>query len=247
MNQVRPSVRESSLANQKKITSNMNSTDALAMVAHGSEMHFSITTPVGTTFTGTTSFIGTHSDNYILIEVPDVSKDDYAYYFQEGFWLNIRALSQRGEGAIIRFRSQIRHIVSTPIPMVLIAIPTTMEVAQLRKEPRFEVNLAAKAMLNNDKFSCEIRDLSKNGCSFVTPALSKAMNVGDTISLHVPLSKNSNVAIPLAGLVCNVQSSNHYNRYGMKFEDYGIENAKKLLARLKFDGSKLALKAQKPA
>ncbi|WP_117233090.1 flagellar brake protein [Vibrio maerlii] len=243
MNQVRSPVRELRTPMQEKVTTRMNSTDALAMVAHGSELHFSITTPVGTNITGTTAFIGTHSHNFILIEVPEMSKEDYQFFFQAGFWLNVRALSQRGEGAIIRFRSQIQHIISTPIPMVMISIPTTMEVAQLRKEPRFEVNLAAKAMVNQNRFSCEVRDLSKNGCSFITPTLSKAMHVGDNISLHISISRQSDVSIPLTGSICNIQSSNHYNRYGIKFEDYGLENAKKLLARLKFDGSKLSLKS----
>ncbi|KOO12242.1 cation tolerance protein CutA, partial [Vibrio xuii] len=85
----------------------VNSLDALAMIEHGGEFTMGITTPVGMTFRCKTAFIGTHSDSIILAELPKVSDNDLNFYFQEGFWSTVRAISPRGEGAVIQFRSQL--------------------------------------------------------------------------------------------------------------------------------------------
>lgn len=86
------------------------------MVEHSSELTLSITTPVGTKFVCRTPFIGTHTDKFLLVEMPKISADDLQYFFQEGFWMNIRAISPRGEGALIHFRSQLMHILQVPVP-----------------------------------------------------------------------------------------------------------------------------------
>jgi c-di-GMP-binding flagellar brake protein YcgR len=211
------------------------------MVEHGGELTIGITTPVGTTFRCKTAFIGTHSNNVILSELPKVSDDDLEFFFQEGFWATVRAISPRGEGAVVHFRSQLQHIFRSPIPMVSLSIPQTMQVTQLRKEPRYDVNLEARVLAESHKLDCEIRDLSKSGCRFITAPLSRPFQVGEEITLHVQNSKNSHFD-PLYGKVCNLQRSLHYARYGIAFSDNGKHNAKVLLGHLKFNGTKLTLK-----
>ncbi|RTZ17982.1 flagellar brake protein [Vibrio aquaticus] len=222
--------------------STLNSTDALAMIEHGGELTIGISTPVGTTFRCKTSFIGTHSDSFVLAELPKISEDDLNFFFQEGFWATIRAISPRGEGAIVHFRSQLQHIFKAPIPIVALSIPQTMQVSQLRKEPRFDVNLAARVVAESHKLDCEIRDLSKSGCRFITAPLSRSFQVGEEISLHVQLNTKGPQFEPLFGKVCNLQRSLHYARYGIQFTGHGKSNAKTLLGHLKFNGTKLTLK-----
>ena len=43
-------------------------------------------------------------------------------------------------------------------------------------------------------------------------------------------------------LLANFQKPTHYARYGVKFDDIGRANAKHLLAKLKFNGTKLCLR-----
>ncbi|KLN66815.1 MULTISPECIES: flagellar brake protein [Vibrio] len=230
-------------SNNEKNVSTLNSTDALAMIEHGSELTIGITTPVGTTFRCKTSFIGTHSANVILAELPKLSEDDLNFFFQEGFWATIRAISPRGEGAIVHFRGQLQHVLKAPIPIFTLSVPQTMQVTQLRKEPRFDVNLAARVVAETHRLDCEIRDLSKSGCRFITAPLSRPFQVGDEIALNVQLSSLKGVEFaPLYGKVCNLQRSLHYARYGVAFSDDGKENAKVLLGHLKFDGTKLTLR-----
>lgn len=70
----------------------LNSTDAMAMVEHGSEVTLNVTTPVGTKFITTSTFVGCHSNNTALIEVPNISDEDLKFYFQEGFWINVKRI-----------------------------------------------------------------------------------------------------------------------------------------------------------
>lgn len=227
----------------QRLTSTFNSTDALAMIEHGSEITLNVTTPVGTKFLTTSLFVGSHSGNAMLVEIPQISEDDLKFYFQEGFWINVKALSHRGEGAIIHFRSQLTHRLGDPFPVLVLSVPSTMQVAQLRKETRYEVNLPAKAYVNDYKVECEIRDLSRGGCRFVTAPMSRTFTVGDEVSLEILLGKADGPTLaPLKGKVCNLQRSTHYARYGVEFDDFGKHNAKNLLGHLKFDGTKLKLK-----
>ncbi|GLO62946.1 cyclic di-GMP binding protein [Vibrio sp. MACH09] len=223
--------------------STMNSTDAIDMVSHGSELTINLTTPVGIRYLGKTKFIGTHSDNFMLLEVPELSDDDFAFFFQEGFWMNVRAISQKGEGALIHFRSQIMHILLEPVPIIMISIPGMMKINQLRKEPRYDVNLKAHAVTESLRLECEIRDLSKGGCRFITSPLAKHFDVGDYITVNIPTPNGSKVQLsPLSGTICNLQSSMHYAKYGLKFDEEGLKNVQGILSHLKFDGVKLSLK-----
>ncbi|WP_394246732.1 flagellar brake protein [Vibrio profundi] len=224
----------------QQTVSTLNSTDALAMVEHGSELTLNVTTPVGTKFLTTTHFVGSHSDNCIIVEMPKVSADDLAFFFQEGFIMTVRALSHRGEGALVHFRSQIKHKLSDPFPLLIITIPSTMQVTQLRQEVRYEVNLDGKVLLGNQRTDCELRDLSKSGCRFVTSPTTRPIQVGDQISIEIiPVTQRGPLIAPLHGMVCNLQKSTHYARYGVKFDDLGKASAKSLLGKLKFDGTKL--------
>jgi c-di-GMP-binding flagellar brake protein YcgR len=223
--------------------STINSTDAIDMVDHGSEMTINLTTPVGIKYMGKTNFVGTHTDNFILMEIPQISEEDQEYFFQEGFWMNIRAISQKGEGALIYFRTQIMHILKEPIPLMMVSIPGMMKIKQLRKEPRYDVALRAHAQVAETKIECEVRDLSKGGCRFITSPLAKKYDVGEEVSINIITPANSKVKLlPLYGTICNLQSSMHYAKYGLKFNETGQTHVKSLLGLLKFDGVKLTLK-----
>jgi hypothetical protein len=230
---------------RKKILATLNSTDALALVEHGSELTINIRTPVGTKFVCQTTLIGTHTDNYILTEIPNISSDDFGYFFQKGFWSNLRAISPRGEGAVVYFRSQLLHIIQEPVPIALFSVPSTMQVTRLRKEPRFEVNLTGKAISRDHKIDCEIRDISRSGCRFVTSPLGTPYQVEDNVSIQLLIANTNFTFGDLDGHICNVQRSTHYARYGLEFSESGRINAADLLNKLKFTGTKLTLNVQK--
>ncbi|PMH43434.1 cation tolerance protein CutA [Vibrio sp. 10N.286.49.C2] len=228
----------------QRTTQTLNSTDALAMIEHGSDVTLTITTPVGTSFRCSSQFIGAHSDHRILLELPQISESELKDFYQEGFWLVVRAISQRGEGGIIQFRSQLLHLMEEPVPLLVLSIPQSMTVTNLRKEARYEVNLDAVLEFGDRRVRCEIRDMSKSGCRFILPALSKHLTIGEPVTLRVQSDAMKGRAFPpISGPICNVQKSNHYNGYGIRFDEFGEANAKELLSLLKFDGTKFKLRA----
>jgi c-di-GMP-binding flagellar brake protein YcgR len=221
----------------------VKSSDAIAMVAHGSELTYNITTPVGIKYLGSSRFIGTQDESLILMELPVMTDSDRDYFFQPGFWINVRAISQRGEGALIHFRSQIQHLITDPISLAVITLPPKMRVEQLRKEARYDVALDALGLIDEKRFECEIRDLSRGGCRMMTSPLIRQFKLDDVVKLQVKYEGKAlpNVGV-LSGTICNQQNSQHYAKYGVAFDDIGQQSVKVLLAQLKFDGTKLALK-----
>ncbi|MDF2152658.1 flagellar brake protein [Vibrio sp. CAU 1672] len=228
---------------QRRQATVLNSTDAMAMVEHGSEVTLNVTTPVGTKYITTSTFVGCHSNNTALIEIPNISDEDLRFYFQEGFWLSVKAYSHRGEGAVIPFRAQLQHRLGAPYPLLILALPNTMQVFQLRKETRYEVNLDARLHLSDYRTECEIRDLSRGGCRIITSPMSRPLQPQDKVSLDVVINQRGGpMLLALKGRICNIQKSVHHARYGIEFDDFGKANAKTLLGHLKFDGTRLTLK-----
>ncbi|PKF61128.1 cation tolerance protein CutA [Psychromonas sp. psych-6C06] len=226
----------------KVMQSTISSIDALPMISHGSELSFDLMTPIGTHISSKANFIGCHTNQYILMEMPEVQGDDKTYFFQEGFWMEVCAISSRGRGAHLTFKSQLIHLIESPVQLLLLSIPQTMQIYQLRKEPRYEVALMAQAITNNYKFECQIHDLSRGGCRVVTSLLNQKLTIGDKVVISVThKGKNLTDSALLIGEVCNLQSSVNHSQYGLKFSEEGQNNAKVLLSKLKFDGTKLAI------
>lgn len=226
----------------KIMQSTISSFEALPMIAHGSELTFDLMTPIGTQLSSKANFIGCHDHQYILMEMPKVQEDDKAYFFQEGFWMEVSAISSRGRGAHISFKSQLIHIIEAPIAMLLLSIPQSMQIYQLRKEPRYEVALMAQALTSHHKFECQIHDLSRGGCRLVTSVLNQTLDIGENVVISViHKGKSITESAQLMGEICNLQSSINYSNYGLKFTIDGQKNAKLLLGKLKFDGTKLAI------
>lgn len=234
--------RLSNPSNEKGFTS-INSTDALSMLVHGGELTVIINTPVGRAFSCKTLFIGAHSHNLILAELPNLSLEDTGFFFQSGFWATIRAISPRGEGALVSFKTQLEYVLHSPIPIVAFNIPNTMQINQLRREPRYNLDLPASVKYQGVKMECQMRDLSMHGCRFVTPPLSKAFQVGEEIivCIHEALARKHQFQ-SMSGKIRNSQSSIHYASYGIEFDEEGVEGSKLLLSKLKFSGNKLILR-----
>jgi len=222
--------------------STISSAQALPMIKHSSELNFTLTVPIGTQYNGRTHFVGCHSDNVILIETPSMTVEDKEYYLQEGFWMELTAISPRGKGALLTFRSQIINIMNAPVAIIVLSMPTKMQMSQLRQEPRYEVTLFAKALLNEQKFECEIHDLSKTGCQIITSLLTKNLHIGDVLKITITKQGKMMDMLPtLTAIVCNTEKSRQHNIYGLKFDNFGQKQASNLLAKLKFDGNKLGM------
>jgi c-di-GMP-binding flagellar brake protein YcgR len=217
---------------QPSVSIHCNS-DVLSMLEPGSDLTLSISTLAGARFMCQTPFIGIHSNTYLLSEISQVPEHNLESFFQKGFNAHIRAISAKGEGAFIHFRTQILYIIREPIALAVFSIPETVQMTQLRKEQRYELNLLGIAIMDNHHMDCEIRDLSKSGCRLLTPCLGKTYKIGDQISIETYRNfPQDTVVSTLEGRVCNLQHSMHHANYGVEFTAGGKKNANRLLQRL---------------
>ncbi|MCA2018945.1 flagellar brake protein [Vibrio tritonius] len=221
--------------------STLHSSEALELIEHSSDITLNITTPVGRKFFCHARFIGPHSSSVVFIEPPQLSFEDWNDYFQEGFWLNAKAIGQKGFGAVIHFRSQIKFIQRYPFPLIALSIPHSMKVRQLRKEPRYDVKITGRIIHSSTQRECEIRNLSKNGCQFSLPKLGHQFYMGEPLTIEIcDSSAIKHDLPPLEGLICNVGHTGHNLLYGLQFNEEGRTNVQMLLKKLRFNGSRLS-------
>jgi len=216
----------------------MHGEDAFSLLDPLNEIAFNITTPTGKQLNCRSKFIGIHSNNLLLLEKPHVSAQEFTLYFQRGYSIKACALSQKGEGARIYFKSKIAYVVQAgENSIILISLPTATQIAQgPRVEARLDVSLQGE--LGPNKYHCEIRDISEHGCQLVTDRNINDHNVGDLVAIKI-IRDDEPAANPiLSGTIKNKKLSNRYWKYGLQFNEKSQIVSSLLLDELSFDHAK---------
>ncbi|WP_064604167.1 PilZ domain-containing protein [Photobacterium sp. J15] len=235
-------LRERFLSNKDR-EQTVSGSQGIAMINHGSEVTISVKTPLGRWFRAETTFIGTNSRDEVFLELPALSQADFDQYFYDGFWLKVKAISERGEGAVVNFKTQISNILFKPVRLLVLDLPSTAELIQLRSEPRYDVSLQGELSLSNRKVLVEFTDLSKHGCGFYHDVTGLQFE-DNTQMLIMVQNPNSGEEYHLSGKVKSKQGQRvgTLNRYGLIFDELGNQQVKRLLSKLIFDGSKLSFR-----
>lgn len=213
----------------------MHGEDAFSLVDPLNEIAFNITTPTGKHLKCRSKFIGIHSNNLLLIEKPHVSAQEFTLYFQRGYSVRACALSQKGEGARIYFKSKIEYVVQAgENSIILISLPTATQIAQgPRVEARLDVSLQGE--LGPNKYRCEIRDISEHGCQLVTDRMISDHNVGDLVTIKIIRDDEPAADPTLSGIIKNKTLSSRYWKYGVQFNEKSQVTSSLLLDKLSFD------------
>ncbi len=211
------------------------------LIKSSSVVTISIKTPLGRIFRCETAFIGTNSHDYLLFEMPAISKKEIEMYLLEGFNISIKAISDRGEGAVVRFTSKIEHLILKPIGLLVINMPHSMVLTPLRSEPRFEVNLQGKAVLPERQLQVELQDLSHKGCCFQHSIHGPEISLNQKINLFI-MNPTLKTYFQLSGSVKSINRIGVFCQYGVMFDQQGRSNTKLLLKQLVFDGTGLSFK-----
>ncbi|WP_167494631.1 MULTISPECIES: PilZ domain-containing protein [Vibrio] len=211
--------------------------DAFLHVSPLSEFAFNVATPTGNTLRCRSKFMGIHSKNLLVLEKPDVSPQDFALFFQRGYPIKACAISQKGEGARIYFKSKIEYVVQAgPHCIVFISLPTATQVKQgLRSEARLEITLSGILAPDKQKYLCEVRDISESGCQVVTDRAVNEYNVGNVIELKILDSDESEESPILTGVIKNKKLSSQYWKYGVQFDEKCLDQSKEITEKLSFD------------
>ncbi|WP_159064992.1 PilZ domain-containing protein [Thaumasiovibrio subtropicus] len=217
-------------------------TEAMPILSCGAEFVLHITNALGSRFRCETMYLGTDLESYILLAFPqELSATEKKLFFNEGFRVSVKTESQKGEGALIQFSTQIMDVIHEPMEIISLYMPQKASIRQLRTEPRYEVDLKAAVNCNNRPLLINIHDLSQHGCCFRLGILEGQFELNQTVEIEVP-HKELDMVYTLTGFVRSIsrRTSNFY--IGVEFDEQGVQDAKKLLAKLIYNGSKLIFK-----
>ncbi|MCG9681890.1 PilZ domain-containing protein [Vibrio sp. Isolate23] len=212
--------------------------DAFYDVKPLSEVAFLITTPTGKNLKGKTKYIGLHSNNLMLLEVPKVSPKEVAVFFQRGYAIKACVISESGEGARIYFKSKLEYVIDAGgNSLFLITLPAATQVAAgLRESARLELALDGVLSPQSQNVQCQIRDISSTGCLIVVERHLTNHKVGDLISLNILETESDKVIEPqiLEAVVRNIKMTSRYGKLGVQFEKDSIDSVASLIERLHF-------------
>ncbi|MBN3492544.1 PilZ domain-containing protein [Vibrio neptunius] len=212
--------------------------DAFIDVKPLSEVAFLITTPTGKNLKGKTKYIGLHSNNLMLLEMPKVSPKEVAVFFQRGYAIKACVIAEAGEGARIYFKSKLEYVIEAGgNSLFLITLPAATQVAAgLRESARLELALEGILAPQSHHFKCQIRDISSNGCLIVVDRNLTNHKVGDLISLSIQETESDKVVEPqvLEATVRNVKITSRYCKFGVQFEKSSLDPVASLIEGLNF-------------
>lgn len=170
------------IEDRKKVIS---SSSGLSMFCSGCSVSITIITPLGEQLHRNTKFVGSDSSNYLLLKLPSYDSHILTNYFQVDFYLNAKVVARRGEGVIVCFRTKIKNIILQPIALLVIDIPKTMLLYQLRSEPRYDVDMSAKVVAKSKKINVMIKDISSGGCCFMADIYAPKLESDESLVIKV--------------------------------------------------------------
>lgn len=174
-----------------------------------------------------TLFVGRQLNSALLFQIPTSIYPDTKKILREGTPLAVRGISNQGEGAVLGFRTTVLRHYSPPNPMVALSIPETMQVRQLRSEPRFELDIPMTIDIDNYSFSGNITDISCSGCGVLCEN-HHFLEKDKEIQIRINKLNNGKEYL-LQGLIRNVREKNDSCILGVYFKESGLISAQNLL------------------
>ncbi len=213
----------------------------LDYLLHGSEAMIELTTPIGQNHAVTTTLIGSDRQRYLYFVLPELPAYQRDRFFVEGYRLSVSLISERGNGAMVAFPSQIEHLMVRPLPLFTVKLPNQITLYPLRGETRYPVCLTGSVMVTKRQIEVQLRDLSIHGCSFSTSALAPAFTNEQPIMLRLE-SAGLGQKFLLSGTICNQRRISSNTVYGVRFDREGMRHSQEIFKWLRFDGSQMVFR-----
>ena len=189
-----------------------------------------VSSPAGQKIKFRSVFIGFMADNFVLLQMPDLSKNrKLASLLTDKAKCTVRGLSEGIEGAVIAFNSVLKNILKIPAPMIVLQIPKKVELQSLRKVSRIETEIAVDIQLDKYLYSGTMLDLSAFGC-LVSIMKTQEINIDQTNKINVIVTDSKyNGVEELKGTVCNIKQQSQTVELGIAFEDCARSCATRML------------------
>jgi c-di-GMP-binding flagellar brake protein YcgR len=129
------------------------------------------------------TFVGKKSDQYIVITPPS----EYNTIVKKLLQADQIKIKYLFKGDIFEFKSKLTEISHTPLLLLLLQCPASVEKLELRGQKRISCFISAEVEINNEMKNGVIKDISKSGCRCVFEASKKVeetVRIDDFIALN---------------------------------------------------------------
>ena len=183
-----------------------------------------------------TIYIGMQPNHALLFQLPANAAVKHSILLKEGNIATVRAVSTKGEGAILAFKTTIIRVYSPPFPMIAVTIPKKIQLKLIRNEPRFNVNLPAQLELDGVNIAGSVADISCNGCCFYSDAMEQDL-LYKQVTILLKDSATSR-QYKLNGEVKNIKKIKTTDHLGISFDEESQTTIQQLLQEFILQGSR---------
>lgn len=202
----------------------------LAFLKAGAPITIDISTPAGQKRKFNTFFIGYLPKKYVLIEFPDATKlGNFSQYIGQGTVITVRGLIEGRDGAAVAFISSVRQTLQIPSRIMVLDIPNTVKLQQLRSSVRIDTHISAKVKIDDVYWQTTMKNISLNGGQLDIINGEKLVLAEDKIvDIVVETSEGEN-KLKLNATVCNIKQQVDGLSFGVKFNKVSKQQVIELL------------------
>jgi len=190
----------------------------LAFLKAGAAITIDISTPAGQKRKFQTHYIGYLPKKYVLIEFPDATKlGNFSQYIGQGTVVTIRGLIEGRDGAAVAFISTIRQTLQIPSRIMVLDIPNTVTLQQLRSSVRIDTHINAKIKIDDVYWKTTMTNLSIEGGQLdIVNGEKLVLAENKVIEIVVETDAGEN-NLKLNATICNVKHQVDGLSFGVKF------------------------------
>ena len=202
----------------------------LAFLKAGAPITIDIATPAGQKRKFNTYFIGYLPKKYVLVEYPDSSRlGAFSQYIGQGTVITVRGLIEGRDGAAVAFISTVRQTLQIPSRIMVLDIPNTVTLQQLRSSIRIDTKIAAKVKIDDVYWQTTMTNLSVNGGQLDIINNEKlVLSENKVIEIVTETSEGEN-NIKLNATICNIKQQVDGVSFGVKFNQVSKQQVIELL------------------
>ncbi len=219
--------------------------DVFTHVCPLSEVALHVSTPTGKSIKCSSKFVGLHSKHLLLFEMPKLSPNALATYFQRGYVIRACVISGLGDAQKIYFKSKVEYVIQAgDVAMFLVSVPTSAQIAGgLRSEARLQITLDGTVDPHGRCLPCMLKDISPSGCLLQIERQFADYKIGQQLqfSLSNPTSESDenehesqDQKILLSATVMNQKQGTHSVKYGMKFSQGARKAMENVITKIEF-------------
>ena len=173
------------------------------------------------------SLVGIEPDKYLIIKAPEAAlPDSIKNKLFRGNQIVVRYLCK---GTLFGFRSQLVQVTSTPIRLLFVEYPKTIEAHDLRSHERIDCFLPAKIEIKDEVKNGLILDISEGGCRYLIKSSEgeklPSVHLYELISLRCQFPGTESEQV-VSGEVRNVGMDKQKAVLGIQFHEIapGLQN-----------------------